>query len=314
MTKDGADRERRVDVSAAEFKELFQAVSNWGRWGEDDELGTLNDVSPDRVVAAAGLVHSGETVTLSLPLSTEKRIDNPEPAVHRMTLLPDVDRPLSFAMDYVGVDYHHDSHSHIDALCHVTLHGALYNGKPSAAVTEDGAAVNTIEVVKNGLVGRGVLLDLPRLRGVPWLEPGEHVFPEDLEAAEQAQSVTVGKGDILLVRTGHARRLRELGPWDTENAKTGLHPTTALFLAERRVAVLGSDGNSDTAPSTTEGIAFPIHALALNAMGLHLLDYLQYEDLVPACERAGRWEFLFVAAPLRIVGGTGSPLNPIAIF
>jgi kynurenine formamidase len=174
--------------------------------------------------------------------------------------------------------------------------------------------VNTIDALKNGLVGRGVLLDVPRLRGVPWLEPGEHVFPEDLEAAEHQQGVEVAKGDILLVRTGHARRLAELGPWDTADAKAGLHPTTALYLAERRVAALGSDTNSDTAPSTTEEIDFPIHALTLNAMGLHLLDYLQFEDLVPACERVGRWEFLFVAAPLRIVGGTGSPLNPIAIF
>lgn len=319
MTKKAkaGDEERRVEVSAAEFRALFQAVSNWGRWGADDERGTLNELSADRIVAAAELVRSGETVTLSLPWQTKKRIDNPKPAVHRMTLLPDVDvgsGTLRFAKDYIGADYHHDSHSHIDALCHVAYDGALYNGRPTGATTAEGAAVNTIEVVKDGLVGRGVLLDVPRLRGVPWLEPGEHVFAEDLEAAERAQGVTVGKGDILLVRTGHGRRLRELDPWETENAKAGLHPTAALFLAERHVAALGSDGNSDTAPSTTEGIAFPVHALTLNAMGLHLIDYLQFEDLVRACERAGRWEFLFVGAPLRIVGGTGSPLNPIAIF
>jgi kynurenine formamidase len=307
----------RVDVSAAEFKALFRAVSNWGRWGEDDELGTLNELSADRIVAAARLVGSGDAVTLSHPWDTEKRIDNPHPADHHMTLLPGVDigsGTLRFAKDYVGVDYHNDTHTHIDALCHVALDGAFYNGKPSDALTRTAAGVNTIEAVKDGLVGRGVLLDVPRLRGIPWLEPGEHVFREDLEAAEREHGVTVERGDILLVRTGHARRLRELGPWDTANAKAGLHPTTCLFLAERRIAALGSDGNGDTAPSTTEGLAFPIHALTLNAMGLHLLDYLQFEDLVPACERAARWEFLFVAAPLRIVGGTGSPLNPIAIF
>jgi kynurenine formamidase len=307
----------RVDVTAAEFRALFQAVSNWGRWGEDDERGTLNELSADRIVAAASLVRSGEAVTLSLPLNTQARIDNPEPAVHRMTLLHDVDigsGALRFAKDYIGVDYHNDSHTHIDAFCHVALDGKLYNGKPSTAFTQEGAAVNTIDAVKNGLVGRGVLLDLPRLRGVPWLEPGEHVFREELEAAERKQGVIVEEGDILLVRTGHARRVGELDPWDTAHAKAGLHPTAALFLAERRVAALGSDGNSDTAPSTTEGIAFPIHALTLNAMGLPLIDYLQFEDLVPACERAGRWEFLFVGSPLRILGGTGSPLNPIAIF
>jgi kynurenine formamidase len=306
-----------VDVTATEFEALFQAVSNWGRWGEDDELGTLNELNADRVVAAAGLVRSGETVTLSHPLDTEESLDNPHPADHRMTLLPDVDigsGTLRFAKDYVGVDYHNDTHTHIDALCHVALDGAFYNGKPSDALTRAAAGVNTIEAVKNGLVGRGVLLDVPRLRGIPWLEPGEHIFREELEAAEREQGVTVERGDILLVRTGHARRLRELGPWDTANAKAGLHPTTCLFLAERRIAALGSDGNGDTAPSTTEGLAFPIHALTLNAMGLHLIDYLQFEDLVPVCERACRWEFMFVAAPLRIVGGTGSPLNPIAIF
>ena len=205
-------------------------------------------------------------------------------------MLGDVDigsGTLRFAKDYVGLDYHNDGHSHIDALCHVAFDGAIYNGKPSGSVTSEGATVDTIDVVKDGLVGRGVLLDVPRLRGVPWLEPGEHVFPEDLERAEREQGVTVGEGDILLVRTGHARRRAELEPWDTPHAKAGLHPTAALFLAERRIAALGSDGNSDTAPSTTEGIDFPIHALTLNAMGVHLLDYLQFEDLVAACE-AGR--------------------------
>jgi kynurenine formamidase len=126
--------------------------------------------------------------------------------------------------------------------------------------------------------------------------------------------VRVGAGDILLVRTGHSRRRAELPPWDTQAAKAGLHPEVASYLAERKVAALGSDGNSDTAPSTTEGVDFPIHVLAINAMGVHLLDYLQFEDLARHCESAARWEFLLVAAPLRVARGTGSPLNPIAIF
>ena len=146
------------------------------------------------------------------------------------------------------------------------------------------------------------------------MEPGDHVFREDLEAAERDQGVSVDVGDVLLVRTGHTRRLAELEPWDTTKAKSGLHPTTALFLADRRVAALGSDGNNDTAPSTTEGIGFPMHVLALNAMGVHLFDYLRLEDVARHCEAVGCWEFLFVAAPLRIVHGTGSPLNPTAVF
>jgi kynurenine formamidase len=305
------------DVSAAEFRELFRRVSSWGRWGTDDERGALNHLTPARVAAAAQLVQSGETITLSRQLDTHSGPDNPEPAEHRMTLMPDQDigsGTLRFVKDYVGVDYHNDSHSHIDAFCHVAFDGALYNGRPADSVTIEGARVNSIEVLKDGLVGRGVLLDIPRVRGVPWLEPGEHAFAEDLEAAERGQAVQTTTGDILLIRVGHSRRLAEHGPWDTAAAKAGLHPTVASFLAERGVAALGSDGNSDTAPSTTEGVSFPIHTLALNAMGVHLLDYLQLDDVAAACERAGRWEFLFVGAPLRIAGGTGSPLNPIAIL
>jgi kynurenine formamidase len=306
-----------MDMTAHEFRELFDAVSNWGRWDDDGRRGALNHLTPERIAAAARLVSRGVTITLSEPLKTRPRIDVPEPAVHYMTMLTDVDigsGSVRFAKDYVGVDYHNDGHSHIDAFSHVAFEGSLFDGKPVAAVDERGAQEGAIEVLKDGLVGRGVLLDVPRVRGERWVEPGDHVFREDLEKAENEQGVKVGTGDILLVRTGHTRRLAELEAWDTRTAKAGLHPTVARFLADRRIAALGSDGNSDTAPSTTEGVAFPIHVLALNAMGVHLLDYLRLEELLRHCERDGRWEFMFVAAPLRIVGGTGSPVNPSAIF
>jgi kynurenine formamidase len=305
-----------VEVTAVEFAELFRSVSSWGRWGEGDQRGALNLIDPGRVVAASRLVQDGTTVTLSLPMNTRAAKDNPEPAVHYMTTTPEGEpgSGLEFAKDFVGADYHNDGHTHIDAFCHVIYEGSLYNGAPARTVTEDGAAADSVDVLANGLVGRGVLLDIPRVREVSWLEPGQHVFRDELEAAEREQGVTVSEGDVLLVRTGHTRRLTELGPWDTASAKSGLHPTTVPFLAERGISVLGSDGNSDTAPSSTEGVDFPIHVLTLNAMGVHLLDYLQLEDLLAACERTGRWEFLFVAAPLRITGGTGSPLNPLAVF
>ncbi len=308
--------DRDVNVSEEEFRTLFRAVSTWGRWGPEDERGTLNELGADRVVAAARLVRTGETVSLSLPLNTHPGVDNPQPAVHRMTQDYDEDigsGTLRFAKDSIGLDYHNDAHSHIDALCHVAYEGRLYNGKPTS-IDGERVAVDTIEAVKDGLVGRGVLLDVPRVREVPWLEPGEHIFSDDLEAAEREQGVAVSAGDILLIRTGHNRCLAELGPWDTATSKAGLHPSTVRFLAERRIAALGSDGNSDTAPSSTEGIDFPIHTLTLNAMGLHLLDYLQLEDLAGVCAREQRWEFLFVGGPLRIVHGTGSPLNPLAIL
>src|SRR5919201_5310257 len=303
------------ELSAAEFRALFDAVSNWGRWGADDERGALTPLTAERIAAAARLVRSGETVSLARPLDTRAGAENPEPAEHRMTMLAESGAAGErFIKDYVGVDYHNDTHSHLDALCHVAFDGRLYNDRSSDSVTDAGASTGAVEVLKDGLVGRGVLLDVPGLRGVRWLEPGEHIYPDDLEGAERRQGITVGAGDILLVRTGHARRLAELGPWETPRAKAGLHPTAARFLADRRIAALGSDGNSDTAPSTTEGVDFPIHVLALTAIGIHLLDYLQFEDLLAACERTRRREFLFVGAPLRIVGGTGSPLNPIAIL
>ena len=179
----------------------------------------------------------------------------------------------------------------------------------------EGATVDTIEVVKDGLVGRGVLLDVPRVRGVAWLEPGEHIFPEDLERAEREQGVTVGRGRHP-PRPNRPRsplgRARSRGTRRTP--RRACTRRAALFLAERRIAALGSDGNSDTAPSTTEGIDFPIHALTLNAMGVHLLDYLQFEDLGPPASGPDAGSSCSSARPLRIAGGTGSPLNPIAVL
>jgi kynurenine formamidase len=304
-------------VSADEFDELFATLSRWGAWGAEDERGALHFITRERVAAAASLVREGVTVSMSLPLNTHAAMHCPTPADHHMTALGSAGEDpegVHFIKDYVGLDYHNDGHTHVDALCHVAFDGAMYNGRSEEGVSDEGAPVNSIEVLKTGLVGRGVLLDIPRVRGVRWLEPGEHVFSEDLEAAERDCGVTVDEGDILLVRTGHARRLLELGPWDTPTAKAGLHPSAMPLISERLVAALGSDGNNDTAPSTTERVDFPIHVLAITAMGLHLLDYLQLDDLSDACERLGRWEFLFMAAPLLILGGTGSPLNPIAVF
>lgn len=308
---------KRLDVTAEQFAEIFDSVRTWGRWGPDDALGALHRLTGDRVAGAARLVRDGVTVSLSLPVSTTSTPDSPVPAEFRMTQNLDDDNdlgPLGFAKDFIGVDYHSDGHTHIDALCHVAFRGTLYNGVAEDAVDGHGASTEAIDLVKDGLVGRGVLLDIPRLRGLPWMEPGEHVMPEDLEGAQRQQGVEIAEGDILLVRTGHVRRLAELGAWDTSVQKAGMHPTAMPLLAERGIAAMGSDGNSDTAPSSTQGIAFPIHVLALNAMGILLLDYLQLEDLSTACEAAGRWEFMCVAAPLRIVGGTGSPVNPLAIL
>jgi kynurenine formamidase len=196
----------------------------------------------------------------------------------------------------------------------VIFDGELYNGVPADTITDSGATELSVGVAADGIVGRGVLLDVPRSRGLAWLEPGDHVTVEDLLAAERNQGVRAGRGDILLVRVGHRQRRAELGAWDTASLRAGLHPEVMMLLAERQVAVLGSDGNSDSAPSATEGVDFPVHVLAINALGVMMLDYLQFRDLVPACEETGRWSFLCVLAPLRLPTGTGSPINPIVVL
>jgi kynurenine formamidase len=304
------------DLSTAEFRALYARLREHARWGSDDRRGALNQITPARLAAAASEVRLGRTVTLAAPIAGSAP-DNPEPGARHMKRLPGEPSEvagLAFASDHLALSIHGNVDSHIDALCHVSYDGALYNGISSDAVTSRGASVLSIDDARDGIVGRGVLLDIPRLRGVPWLEPGDHVTAAELAAAQQAQRVRVGPGDLLFVRVGHRRRRDQLGPWDAALSRAGLHPRAMEYLAEHQVAALGSDGNSDTAPSIVEGVEFPVHVLAINAMGLHLLDYLQFDDLVPLCEAAGRWSFLCVIAPLRLPGGTGSPVNPIAIL
>ncbi|MEO8262347.1 MAG: cyclase family protein, partial [Pseudolysinimonas sp.] len=160
----------------------------------------------------------------------------------------------------------------------------------------------------------GVLLDIPRLRSVKWLEPGEMVMADELLAAEAAQGVRLRTGDILYFRTGHHRRRLELGAWDASVAKAGLHSTAMTLLHERQIAAFGADGDGDAVPNDCEAVMYPIHTLGMNAMGLHFMDSLQFEDLAEACENEKKWEFMTVVAPLRLERGTGSPVNPIAIF
>ena len=229
---------------------------------------------------------------------------------------PGEDAPggLHFARDSFAMNVHGDADSHIDALCHVIYVGTLHGGVSASNVTAGGATALSVEAARDGIVGRGVLLDIPRLRGVPRLEPGDHVSADDLTTTETVQRVRVTEGDLLFVRVGHRRRRAELGAWHAADARAGLHPSALEFLADRRVAVLGGDGNNDTTPSSTEGVDFPAHVPAVHAMGLHLLDYLQFEDLAPLCEAEERRSLLRVIAPLRLPDATGSPVNPIAVL
>ncbi|MEU6217820.1 cyclase family protein [Streptomyces sp. NPDC047022] len=303
-------------LGAAEFEALYGRVRRPAPEGAASR-GALDLITPDRVVRAAQEVSAGLRVSLAAPVETGVSPDDPEPACHRMTgAVPGtIDRgALQFAMDHFGMNVHSDVNSHLDALCHVVYHGTLFGGVEAACAQPRGGEVLTVALARDGIVGRGVLLDIPRLRGVRWLEPGDRVTAEELAGAEAAQGVRVGAGDLLFVRVGHRRRRIELGPWETAVARAGLHPDAVEFLAERQVSVLGSDGNNDAAPSAVEGVAFPVHVLAIHAMGVHLLDYLQFEDLMPVCEELGRWSFLCVIAPLRLPHATGSPVNPIAVL
>jgi kynurenine formamidase len=310
----GPEQARRL--SSAEFELLFRRLREAAGWGPEDRRGALNNITPAHLVNAAREVRSGQTVSLAAPIETTASPDNPAPCRHQMIgdMGDEAAAPgLHFALDRVAMNVHGNADSHIDALCHVIYDSALYNGVDPSSITAGDDTGLTIDLTRDGITGRGVLLDIPRLRGVPWLEPGDSVTAADLLAAEDAQQVRMRDGDLVFVRVGHRRRRAELGAWDVAKTRAGLHPTALPLLAERRVAALGCDSNSDTAPSTTVGVEFPVHVLAINAMGMHLLDYLRFEELVPYCEATGRWSFLCVIAPLRLPAATGSPVNPIAI-
>jgi len=302
-------------MTEAEFRSLYETLRGQVPWGPGDRRGALNYITPAAVLAASGEVRLGRTASLEAPVEDRASADNPDPAQHRMVQAPSAtDAGLAFAADRISMNVHGNADSHIDALCHVSFDGALYNGVSADAVTGEGATELSIAIAAGGIVGRGVLLDVPRSRGVAWLEPGDQVTVDDLLAAERDQKVQIGQGDIVFVRVGHRLRRKERGAWDAAAARAGLHPGVLPLLAQRQVAVLGSDGNNDTAPSVADGIDFPVHVLAINALGMMLLDYLEFAELVPLCEEAGQWSFLCVIAPLQLPMGTGSPVNPIAVL
>jgi kynurenine formamidase len=312
--------QRAPNISVAEFEAMFEKVKNWGRWGADDQRGTLNYVTPENVRRAAGLVRSGRTVSMAIPINTVAGPDNPHQAIHYMTQNHDIPigtSKVGFAMDFLGMECHGDCHTHSDALNHISYGGLLYGGRPVSDVTSKGGRSLDLTTYANGVVGRGVLLDIPRLRGVPYLEPGEAVTRAELEAAERAQGVHLGEGDIFVFRTGHHRRRLEKGGWDNGydgEGKAGLHVDTIPWMHERRIAAFLPDGDGETVPSTVDGILYPIHPLQVAAMGMVVSDSLNLEDIARACEEERRWEFMVVAEPLRLPESTGSPFNPIALL
>jgi kynurenine formamidase len=297
-------------MATADVLAFHQTLSNWGRWGEDDQLGALNLITPEVTAAAAATVRTGRTVSCARPLDTVPSADNPSPVAHHMTGTA----TEGMGADYFAIASHGFATSHIDALCHIFHEGRLYNGYPAEAVTAHGATKLGIHRLHDGIVTRGVLLDIPALHGLDALEPGQPVFPEDLETAEAKAGLAVRPGDALLVRTGRWRRRATHGAWDVGQLAAGLDASCLPWLRERDVAALGSDGVSDVLPSRVDGVGMPIHTVVIVAMGVHLLDNLDLDALATACADEARWEFLLTVAPLVLRRGTASPVNPIALF
>ncbi|HXX47440.1 MAG TPA: cyclase family protein [Myxococcota bacterium] len=300
----------RAPLSAEEVLGFHKTLSNWGRFGPRDQLGTLNLITAEKRRTAARGVRSGRIVSCARPLPTQPSVENPNPVQHHMIGTC----TEGWGADYFALAPHGFATSHIDALCHIFHEGKLYNGYPIEKVTAHGALELGIHELKDGVVSRGVLLDVPAARGVPFLEAGEPIFPDDLERAEARAGTRVESGDILLVRTGRWALREARGPWDPRQSAAGLDASCLPWLHARGVAALGCDGVSDVVPSRIEGVGLPIHSVAIVAMGLHLIDNLDLEALSTACAEEKRGEFLLTLAPLVLFRGTASPLNPIALF
>ena len=304
-------------LTSSDVKGLFEKLSNWGRWGKDDERGALNFITNQKRAAAARLVQTGESVSMALPLATIPAPDNPSPVTHLMVQAgaDSREQPLPYSGDYFAIAPHGMANTHIDALCHVFWNNKMYNGFDASEVGSQGAKKCAIDITRSGIVSRGVLLDIARLKKVDWMEPREKILPEDLDAAEKAQKVRVEEGDVLLVRTGRAAMRKQKGGWDPMRVGLpGLDAACLPWLHERRVAVLGCDAVSDVVPSGYDGVPLPVHVGTLVAMGIHLIDNADLDAVSATSVRLGRNEFMFSMAPLVLERGTASPVNPLAIF
>ncbi|WP_166462771.1 cyclase family protein [Amycolatopsis acidicola] len=308
-------------VGAEQLDEWMKSLSNWGRWGAADERGTLNHLTDERRKAASELVRDGVPVGCSRLIDYGMAEDKQKPADHYMVASGDVFRQgegpaLQTAADYFGLVFHGNGVTHVDGLSHFFWDGRMYNGFESAAVSQPlGATKHSVDVASAGIVGRGVLVDVPRIRGVDYVSRQDGVRPDDIARAEQECGFEVAPGDILLIRTGQLAQRKMSGPVNPiREGCAGPDPSLLPLLHERSVSVLAGDGPNESYPAANPKYSAPIHQIGIVAMGLWLLDHVDMEDLAAHCASVGRWTFLFVIAPLRISHGTGSPVNPIALF
>ena len=299
-------------VTQAEYERWQTELSNWGRWGPEDEMGALNLVTPAKRREAAALVTEGFTVSLAATALTERTIANPCPVEWNM-----VRASRSGASDQVAYPcIHGPGTTHIDSLAHISFDDRMWNGyQTSEAVTmEGGAARNSILNVRHGIVTRGVLYDIARLKGVPYLEPGTRITVEDLEAWEAMAGVRAGAGDAFLLRWGRWTREAALGPFDTNAESAGLDNRVIPWLKERDVAVIGWETSRYRPQPEGDLGQLALHNFVLAMLGVSLLDRADLNALAEAAAERNRWEFMLTVAPLPIPNGTGSPINPIAIF
>ncbi len=299
-------------VTEAEYERWQTELSNWGRWGPDDELGALNLITPAKRLEATRLVRAGITVSLASTAQTERTIDNPCPLEWEMA-----HANRGGATDRIAYRcIHGPGTTHIDGFAHRFFDGRMWNGYPveDLVTMEDGALKNDILTMKDGIVTRGVLYDIPRLKGVDYLEPGTRITVEDLEAWEAQTGVRVGSGDAFLLRWGRWARQDAIGPFDTGAEAAGLDDTVIPWLKARDVALIGweTPGYMPRAPGELPRLA--LHDFALTMLGIHLLDRADFGALSEMAAAQGRWEFMLTLAPMPIPKGTGSPVNPIAIF
>ena len=311
-------------LTESDVVKMISSLSNWGRWGQDDELGTINLITPEKRKRAAALVKDGVPVSCARPIATNAigadttfqplrfMVDSGEGRDH--------DSPARLlerrgASEFIGMVFHGYTITHVDTPAHYFWQGKIYNGRSANLITSrEGARVESVDLLRDGVVSRGVLLDFAALRG-RWLGSGEGVMPEDLEAAERAQNLRVEAGDILLIRTGYyARRLAEGPRHPLKDGSPATHVACMPWLRERDVAMLGSDTHNDVSPATHPGLGNVVHIVGLVGLGLWLIDNANLEELAKACAARRRWEFMLTIAPLRLEGVTGSPVNPIALF
>ena len=307
------------------IRETGLKYRNWGKWGKDDELGTLNYITPDAIVKAAGLVKRGQVFSLAIPFDKEgPQINQPRRfnPIHRMILTgPDFTtgafkRPgnVGFADDMIIMAL--QCGTQWDALSHCFKDGQLYNGYDANLVSSEGAKKNGIHKMARGVVARGVLLDIPRVKGVDWLRPGYAITPEDLDAAVRAHDVKVGTGDALLVRTGQMAMCKQQGGWGdyAGGDAPGLSFSTAGWLHERQLAAIATDTwGMEVRPNEIPDSYQPVHQVLIPNMGMLVGEIFALDELGDDCAADGVYEFMFVAPPLPITRAVGSPINPQAI-